>query len=162
MMPSENRDKIKLVLSILVCLFAAAVGGLLTAPHVGNWYRALLKPPLNPPSWVFGPVWTVLYVLMGIALYLVWRKIPLGKDETRAIAWFFIQLFLNVMWSFCFFYLKNPGLAFFEIVLLWTSIAVTIWMFRRVTLSAGVLLLPYWAWVSFAGYLNFAIWRLNA
>lgn len=161
-MPSENRDKIKLVLSILVCLFAAAVGGLLTAPHVGNWYRALLKPPLNPPSWVFGPVWTVLYVLMGIALYLVWRKIPLGKDETRAIAWFFIQLFLNVMWSFCFFYLKNPGLAFFEIVLLWTSIAVTIWMFRRVTLSAGVLLLPYWAWVSFAGYLNFAIWRLNA
>lgn len=161
-MPSENRDKIKLVLSILVCLFAAAIGGLLTAPHVGNWYRALLKPPLNPPSWVFGPVWTVLYVLMGIALYLVWRKIPLGKDETRAIAWFFIQLFLNVMWSFCFFYLKNPGLAFFEIVLLWTSIAVTIWMFRRVTLSAGVLLLPYWAWVSFAGYLNFAIWRLNA
>jgi tryptophan-rich sensory protein len=161
-MLQNKSEKFKLFIAIGICLAAGLLGSVFTVSSVGTWYRALLKPSANPPSWVFGAVWTVLYVMMGIALFEVWKQRPLGKEQTRGITWFFIQLFLNVLWSFFFFYMRQPGLAFFEIILFWLAIATTLWMFARRSLTAAALLLPYLAWVSFATYLNFAIWRLNS
>lgn len=150
----------KFAISLGACLGAGALGSVWTS-SVRGWYPTLQKPPLNPPSWVFGPVWTTLYILMGIALYLVWKQTPLDRNQQRSMAWFWIQLFLNTLWSFLFFNLRAPGLAFLEILLLWISIAVTIVFFGRTSRTAALLLLPYLAWVSFATYLNFGIWRLN-
>jgi tryptophan-rich sensory protein len=161
LMPQTNKDKTKLALSIIICLAVGGLGSFFTASSVGSWYQTLQKPPLNPPSWVFGPVWTTLYVLMGIALYLIWKQSPLDEKGRRAFAWFFIQLALNFLWSFFFFYLRQPGLAFFEIIFLWLAIAITMWNFSLKSSLAAWLLFPYIAWVSFAMYINFTIWRLN-
>lgn len=133
-----------------------------TISSVNTWYRYLAKPPWTPPSWVFGPVWTTLYILMGFALYLVWKSAPLGRNETRALTWFFIQLGLNVLWSFFFFYLRDEGLAYYEIMLLWLAIAISIGTFARVSLTAAALMLPYLMWVSFAAYLNAVIFNINS
>lgn len=152
----------KLALSILLCLGAGGFGSLFTASSVGTWYRTLEKPFFNPPGWVFGPVWTTLYVLMGVALYLVWNDAPDGVAKSRAMTWFFVQLALNVLWSFCFFYLRSPALASIEVLLLLFSIAVTASYFWRFSRVAGVLLLPYIAWTSFATLLTITIWRLNS
>lgn len=160
-MPMERREKFKLVAALVLCVTAGFIGSLFTSSGVDSWYQSLQKPPFNPPSWVFGPVWTLLYLMMGGALYLVWKRDPLEKPETRALTWFFIQLALNVLWSFFFFYLRQPALAFFEIIFLWLAIIVTVVHFFRINRWAGVLLLPYLVWVSFAAVLNFAIWRLN-
>lgn len=151
----------KLVVSILLCEGAGILGIPFTLAGMHGWYQALQKPALNPPGWIFGPVWTVLFFLMGIALYLVWNRTQLQKQETRAMTWFFVQLALNILWTFFFFFLRAPALAFFEIILLWLAIAVTIYHFWRVSVVAGLLLIPYLAWVSFATYLNFMLWRLN-
>lgn len=159
--PETTPHRWKLIASILLCQAAGVLGIPFTMAGMRGWYQALEKPALNPPSWIFGPVWTALFLMMGLALYLVWNRTPLQKRETRALTWFFIQLALNVLWSFFFFYLRAPGLAFFEIVLLWLAIAVTIFHFWRISYVAGVLLLPYIFWVSFAAYLNFMLWRLN-
>ncbi len=155
---SAARQVAGLVLSILVCFAAAGLGSTWTAKSVGTWYRALDKPTWNPPSWVFGPVWSVLYLLMGISLWLVWRRVGLLALPVGVFA---IQLVLNAAWSGLFFGLQNPGAAFAEIVVLWAAIVATIVVFWRVTPVAGALLLPYIAWVSFAAVLNFTIWRLN-
>jgi tryptophan-rich sensory protein len=151
----------KLIAAILVCQGAGLLGTLFTAVGLKSWYGTLIKPSFNPPGWVFGPVWTTLFVMMGVALYLVWNRTPSGEAESRAMTWFFVQLALNVLWSFCFFTLKSPLLGFIEILFLLAAIVVTIVSFWQVSRTAGVLLLPYLAWVSFATFLTFSIWRLN-
>jgi len=156
---------LKLVISIGVSLGAGAIGSFFTAPAVqSNWYLELIKPAFNPPSWVFGPVWTTLYILMGISLFLIWKINPSEArpgERRRAVILFFIQLVLNVFWSIIFFGLHSLGGAFIEIVFLWLTILATIIAFAKISKSAAWLLAPYILWVSFAVYLNFAIWLLN-
>ena len=153
------------VLALIVCgvscYGAAAVGGLFTARAVADWYPTLAKPSWTPPSWVFGPVWTVLYGMMALAAWLVWLRRG-RRPWGAAVVVFVVQLVLNAAWSPLFFGLHRPGIAFVDIAALWAALAVTVWLFFRVRWAAGVLLAPYLLWVSFAGALNFAIWRLNA
>jgi tryptophan-rich sensory protein len=127
----------------------------------GAWYDSLVKPAWTPPGVVFGPVWTVLYILMGAAAWLVWRRAGFS-GATFPLSLFIAQLVLNTLWSYLFFGLKNPGLAFVEIVVLWAAILTVLAGFWRVRPLAGVLLVPYLAWVTFAAGLNLQIWRLNA
>lgn len=152
---------VKLFLSIALPLLVGFTSGYFTVTGVESWYSTIQKPSWNPPNWVFGPVWTTLYVMMGIALYLVWRGEPGGRDKKRALCLFAAQLTLNFFWSFIFFYLQEPGWAFAEIVLLWLLILATIFSFARVSRPAAWLLVPYISWVSFAAILNYAIWQLN-
>jgi benzodiazapine receptor len=126
----------------------------------GAWYDQLVKPGFTPPDWIFGPVWTILYLMIGMAAWLVWRERGF-VGATSALSLFVVQLVLNGLWSFIFFGLKRPGLAFGEIVLLWLAISGTLIAFWRVTTLAGLLFAPYWLWVSFAALLNFSLWRLN-
>ncbi len=152
---------LRLVISVGAPLLVGALSGFATARSVTGWYVTLRKPVFNPPSWIFGPVWTALYVLMGIALYLVWRN---GWDRNAvrwAVALFAVQLALNGLWSLLFFGMQSPGWAFVEILLLWAAIATTLVAFWRVELLAGALLIPYLLWVSFAVLLNGSIWTLN-
>jgi tryptophan-rich sensory protein len=138
--------------------FAAAWAGSRFPP--GAWYAGLVKPALTPPSWVFGPVWTLLYILMGVAAWMVWQRrgragVPL------ALTLFLLQLGLNVLWSFLFFGLQQPGLALLDIIALWLAILASLLAFRRLHRPAAGLLVPYLLWVSFAIYLNLQFWRLN-
>jgi len=126
----------------------------------GEWYASLKKPAWNPPGWVFGPVWTALYAMMAVAAWLVWRRGGFSTHR-KPLVIFLVQLVLNAGWTPLFFGLHSPGLAFAEIVLLWLAIAATIVVFRPVSRTAMLLLVPYLAWVSFATALNFALWRLN-
>lgn len=126
----------------------------------GEWYANLTKPSWNPPAAVFGPVWTLLYLLMGISSGLVWRRAGFA-GEPLAMGLFCFQLILNALWSYLFFGLQRPDLAFFEIVLLWLAILATLVLFWRISMAAGALLLPYLAWVTFAAILNLQLWRLN-
>lgn len=146
-----------LMLAIVICLAVGAGGALLTRPQLGSWYRRLRKPRWNPPDALFGPVWTVLYVMMAVAAWLVWRT---GASWWRLVP-FIVQLALNLGWSGLFFALRRPGLALVELALLWASIAVTIVVFAPVSGPAALLLLPYLSWVTFAGALNLRIWSLN-
>lgn len=147
----------KLLISISLPFLASAIGGFFTVSSVSSWYVTLVKPPFNPPSWIFGPVWSILYLLMGIALYLVWIK----KDDVKVFLIFGIQLILNVLWSILFFGAQAPLFAFIEIVFLWIAILVTIIYFYRINKFSAYLLIPYILWVSFAAVLNFAIFYLN-
>ncbi len=151
---------IGLVVFLVVCFAAAGIGGAVTAPKIDNWYATLAKPAWNPPDWVFGPVWSALYFCMAIAAWLVWRQGGLVAAATP-LAWFTTQLVLNLCWSCLFFGLQEPGVAFFEVLLLWAAIAVTMVAFWRRSAIAGLLLAPYLAWVTFASVLNCVIWRLN-
>jgi len=152
---------VKLVASITVPLAVGVLSGFATARGVAEWYPTLAKPAFTPPSWVFGPVWTLLYLMMGFAAFLVWQW-GIGADGVRiALAAFLVQLALNGLWSVLFFGMRAPGAALIDIVLLWLAIAVTAWLFWRVVHVAGVLMLPYLAWVTFAAALNGAIWSLN-
>ena len=150
-----------LALFVILSFGAAGLGGLFTASSVGSWYAALRKPVWTPPSGVFGPVWSVLYLLMGVSAWLVWYRHGL-RDAALPLALFVVQLILNAAWSGLFFGLQRPDLAFAEIVLLWGAILATTIAFGRATPGAGWLMLPYLLWVTFAAGLNFAIWRLNA
>jgi benzodiazapine receptor len=152
---------IKLAVSILICLAAGSVGSIFTTPSIPNWYASLQKPSFNPPNWVFGPVWTTLFVLMGISLYIVWSRGLQNKKIRKAIFVFGLQLLLNILWSILFFGLKSPLLAFLEIIILWFAISITIIQFFKISKGAGLLLLPYILWVSFASILNFFIVKLN-
>lgn len=145
----------KLVLCILLCEGAGIIGSIFTLNSVATWYVVLQKPFFNPPSWIFGPVWTTLYFLMGISLFLVW-----GKKKTN-FKWFWAQLALNVLWSIVFFGMKSPLLAFFVIILLWLSIFNTIQSFKPIDKRSAYLLYPYLGWVSFALLLNLSITILN-
>lgn len=146
---------------VVACEALGAIGSVFTVPSIPTWYAALEKPFLNPPNWIFGPVWTTLFALMGIAAFLVWRK-GLGKQQAKAALLLFgIQLLLNVLWSVLFFGWHMPSLAFIDIAALWIMILGTIILFSRVSRPAAYLLLPYLAWVTFASYLNLMIWSLN-
>ena len=150
-----------MVLSIGVCFLVAGIGSFFTTSAIDTWYTTLQKPFFNPPNWVFGPVWTLLYLLMGISLYLVWIT-KIGREKKQqAITFFFIQLALNVLWSILFFGLKSPSAAFVGIVLLWLAIFLTIKNFLKISRVAGWLLIPYIAWASFASVLNLSIIILN-
>jgi benzodiazapine receptor len=154
-------DAFKLVTAIVVSELAGIVGSVFTAPSIGSWYANVVKPELNPSSWVFGPVWTTLFALMGIAAFLIWKKGLERRDVRMALGVFAAQLVLNTLWSIIFFGLQSPGGALVEIFFLWLAILITIVMFARISKTAAWLLVPYIAWVSFAAYLNFAIWLLN-
>lgn len=155
-----RRDWVVLAVFIVVCFGAAGLGSWFTTPSLDSWYAELRKPAWNPPSWIFAPVWSALYLLMAIAAWLVWRRAGFTSGG-RALALFAVQLVLNVAWSALFFGMHNPGAAFIDIVLLWLAIAATIAAFRQFTPAAAWMLVPYLAWVTFAGALNFTIWRLN-
>jgi benzodiazapine receptor len=149
-----------LALCLAICFAAAGIGSLFTTPSVGGWYAGIAKPWWTPPNWIFGPVWSTLYVMMAVAAWLVWRR---GGDEMRlALTLFAAQLALNVAWSVMFFALRLPGAAFAEILLLWLAIGATTLTFGRISRAAALLFVPYFAWVGFAAILNLAIWRLNA
>lgn len=174
---------IKLITSIIICELAGVVGAVFTTPEIDSWYKILKRPAASPPNWVFGPVWTTLFILMGISLYLVWDKKWQPKNKTGAedykmnplskkffsgkwkeinIALIFVtQLILNVLWSFIFFGMHSVDVAFFEILMLWFAIIFTIINFYRVSKTAALLLIPYILWVSLATVLNFYIWVLN-
>jgi tryptophan-rich sensory protein len=154
-------NTIKLILAVAVPLAVGGLSGLATARGVDTWYPTLAKPSFNPPAWVFGPTWTVLYILMGVALFLVWRQGPSAQGVRFALTVFAVQLVLNALWSIIFFGMQSPAWAFVEIILLWLAILATLWAFWRVTPAAGWLLVPYLAWVSFATVLNGSIWVLN-
>lgn len=149
----------RLILSIVLCQSVGIVAGFLTAQSVKTWYLTLAKPWFTPPGWVFGPAWILLYLLMGIALYLVWQKT--GSLSTPAAVVFMLQLALNGAWSLIFFGLRSPFWGFVEIALLLAAIIGTILLFWRITPTAGALLVPYLLWVSFASILNYSIWQLN-
>lgn len=147
----------RLTLCIVVCLGAGWLGSLLTRPALTIWYEGLSKPNWTPPNWLFAPVWTILYVTMGVAACLVWRR---GSLTAVPMQLFLLQLLLNVAWSAVFFRFRSPGWAFLEIVALWCAILFTAIAFGRA--SPVALMIPYLVWVSYAAALNFAIWRLNS
>lgn len=157
---ASRREIAGLVGFLAACFAAGLAGSLVTGPAISEWYESLRKPSWNPPNWVFGPVWTALYAMMGVAAWRVWRK--KGFSGARvALVLFFIQLALNAAWTFIFFGARSPGWAFAEIVLLWVMILETTLHFRRHDAAAGYAMLPYQLWVSFAAVLNFAIWMMN-
>jgi benzodiazapine receptor len=153
---------VKLIVATVVCELAGIIGSVFTAPSIASWYAGITKPALNPPSWVFGPVWTTLFALMGISAFLIWKKGLDRRDVKIAIGIFIGQLVLNTLWSIIFFGLHSPAGALVEIVFLWLAILATIIVFAKISKLAAWLLVPYILWVSFAGYLNFMIWALNS
>ena len=154
-------DTLKLVVCLAGCISAGLIGSLVTRDAISNWYVFLVKPAFAPPNWLFAPAWTLLYILMGVALFLVWRK-GTGQPHVReSIIIFIIQLVLNATWSFAFFGLKSPVAGLINIVLLWLAILLTIISFFRVSRIAACLLIPYIIWVSFATALNYSIYLMN-
>ncbi len=137
------------------------MGSFFTTSSVITWYPTLVKPSFNPPSWLFGPVWTILYIMIGVSLYLVWASKAKMKIKRKAYKIFGVQLILNSLWSIVFFGMQQPAGAFLVIALLWISIIYNALVFYRISKPAGYLLVPYFLWVSFASVLNFAIWILN-
>ena len=155
-------DQKKLIFSIFICLFAGFIGSYFTTPAIPTWFATLQKPSFAPPNWVFAPVWTSLYILMGISLFLVWQKGREDKTVKAAIYLFAGQLVLNALWSFVFFGLRSPLLGLIEIIILWIAILATILSFMKISRTAAYLLIPYILWVSFASIVNFSIWSLNS
>lgn len=165
---------VKLIVALLICQIAGALGAIFTTPAIATWYATLSKPGFNPPNWIFAPVWTALFLIMGCSLYLVWIKTAKGRKNTKkqiaqfeqqkkaAYLAFGIQLLLNVVWSILFFGAKSPFYAFIDILALWAAIFMTMRTFSRISKTAAWLLLPYILWVSFAVILNFSILLLNA
>ncbi len=146
---------------IVACLAAGAIGFVFTRNAIPTWYAALEKPPFNPPNWLFAPVWTLLYILMGVAAFLVWRKGLENRQVRTALIVFLVQLILNALWSVVFFGLELPLYGFIVIVFLWLAILLTVLKFYRISLASSVLLWPYLLWVTFAAVLNESIWLLN-
>ncbi len=157
----STADSFKLLVSLFLCLGAGAVGSLFTRPAIPAWYAGLKKPSLTPPAWVFAPVWITLYLLMGLALFLVWRKGVSTVGVRPALTVFALQLVLNAAWSGLFFGLRSTRAGLAGIILLWTVLALTMYLFLRLDPVAAGLLLPYLLWVSFAARLAWGLWRLN-
>ena len=156
-------NKITRILSIVVtCLVVGYFSGIVTRSSITTWYPTLIKPSFNPPNWVFAPVWSMLYIMMGLAAGLVWNRIDFEKEAVKkALQFFAIQLALNALWSYLFFGLKNPMLAGLEIIILWLMIYETYIQFSKINKISGYLFIPYLLWVSFAAVLNGSIWWLN-
>jgi tryptophan-rich sensory protein len=155
------RDILKLVVSIVACLAAGAIGSVFTRSAIPTWYATLEKPFFTPPNWLFAPAWTLLYILMGVAAFLVWRKGLKNRGVRIALIVFLIQLVLNALWSVVFFGLESPLYGLIVISILWIAILVTIIKFFRISRVASVLMWPYLLWVTFAAGLNASIWLLN-
>jgi tryptophan-rich sensory protein len=153
---------LKLIISISIPLIIGFTSGFFTITGVGSWYQTIQKPSWNPPGWIFGPVWTTLYVLMGISLFLIWKSSADKEVKQTAILLFSLQLVLNFFWSFIFFNQQQVGWALVEIIVLWFAILVTIFSFSKINNTAAWLLVPYISWVSFATILNYTIWKLNS
>jgi len=151
----------KFIFSLLVCLAAGFLGSIFTTPSIPTWYASLTKPSFNPPNWLFAPVWTMLFILMGISAFLVWQKGLKKKGVKKALGFFLAQLIFNVLWSFLFFKFHSPFLALLDIIFLWFLILLTLFKFFKINNTAGLLLIPYLLWVSFASILNYAVYRLN-
>jgi benzodiazapine receptor len=157
----KTKDVITLVISILICQGAGFIGSLFTRPSIPTWYATLVKPPFTPPNGIFAPVWITLFLLMGISLFLIWRRRLAERKVRVALGCFGSQLLFNILWSVLFFGLRSPLAGFIDIAVLWVAIALTIFYFLKISKTAGVLLMPYIVWVSFAAVLNGYIWRLN-
>jgi tryptophan-rich sensory protein len=152
---------IKAILCILLCLSAGGIGSAFTTAAIPEWYATLVKPSFSPPNWIFAPVWTLLYILMGLAASLVWQKGLQSPQVRAALVIFLLQLILNMVWSFLFFGLRSPLYGLVDILFLWAMILVTIAAFSKVSTLAAALLVPYVLWVTFATGLNFGIFLLN-
>jgi tryptophan-rich sensory protein len=150
----------KFIISLGLPLLVGFIGSLFTAQSVNTWYRTLKKPSFTPPNWLFAPAWTLLFILMGVAFYLIWQK-DFGSRPRPYITIYALQLFFNLLWSFFFFTLRNPLLSFCEIIILWFLILLNTIVFFKVSRIAGFLLIPYLLWVTFAGFLNFFLYVLN-
>lgn len=158
----SGKDILRLIAACGASLSAGVIGSLATGPSgFRPWYSAIQKPSFTPPAWVFAPVWTTLYILMGVAAFLVWRRGLDSRAVRAALAWFLGQLVLNALWSPVFFGWHRIGLALIVLVLLWIVLVVTVWRFGAISKVAAGLLTPYLLWVSFAGVLNASIWWLN-
>ena len=153
---------LKIVLVVVLCVTVGYLSGLVTRESILTWYVTLNKPSFNPPNWVFAPVWTLLYIIMGVAAGMIWTSNSEEQTTKKALGFFAIQLGLNALWSYLFFGLHNPLLALIEIILLWLMIFETYNMFKKINKTSGLLLFPYLAWVSFATILNASIWWLNS
>jgi translocator protein len=151
----------KLFIAILIPLLVGGTASFFTASGVDGWYAVANKPWFNPPNWIFAPVWTTLYIMIGIALFLVWKSDADKSIKQTAIILFAVQLTLNFFWSFIFFKMQQPCWAFAEIIVMWLMILLTIIWFGKISSTAAWLLVPYICWVSFASVLNYAIWKLN-
>lgn len=151
----------KIALGVIGCELAGALGLIWTGPGVREWYPTLLQPPWTPPPAWFGPIWMVLYALMGVAFGLVWARVGQTTREKRAMIWFGAQLALGAAWSAVFFGMRSPGWGYAVILLLWLALAATLWLFSKISRAAGWLLAPTLAWITFASALNFAILSLN-
>jgi translocator protein len=156
----KRSNLVSVVICVAIPLLVGAISGLATATSIKTWYLSLDKPSFNPPNFVFGPVWTTLYILMGVSLYMIWRA-QKGNARTNAIRIFGIQLVLNFAWSFIFFYFHQIFFALLEIIMIWIGVLLMIIIFRRVDKTAAYLQIPYLLWVSFASVLNASIWILN-
>jgi len=156
----SKSEWLALLLFVVICFAAAGLGSVATSPEIPKWYAGLRKPSWTPPNWLFGPVWTALYLAMAVAAWLVWRRkgIEGGRAELTLFA---LQLVLNTAWSFIFFKLHSLSWSFAEIAALWIAIAATLVTFAQTSTLSALLLAPYLAWVSYAAALNFAIWRMN-
>lgn len=157
---TRMRNTVGFSVFLALCLAVAALGGAATASSVGTWYPSLAKPPFNPPNWIFAPVWTTLYFMMAIAAWRVWRRDGL-RQARSALTLFALQLVLNLAWSVLFFGMRMIGAALVEIIVLLLAIVATTLVFWQRNRVAGMLFLPYAAWVAFATVLNAALWRLN-
>jgi translocator protein len=155
------QNALKLIISIAIPVAVGGLSGLFTINGVEGWYQTIAKPAWNPPNWIFGPVWTTLYMMMGISLYLVWKSDASEILKKTAITLFAIQLVLNFCWSIIFFHQQQIGWALVEIIVMWIAIVLTIFAFGNVSKVAAWLLVPYIAWVSFATILNYTLWKLN-
>jgi tryptophan-rich sensory protein len=152
---------LKLIFFILLCQLAGGIGSYFTTPAIPAWYAGLKKPFMTPPDWLFAPIWITLYVLMGIAVFLVWRESGYGKPRQKSLFLFGIQLALNALWPFLFFGLRSPLAGLIGIVALTAAIFFTLRLFLRISYPAGILMIPYLLWAGYAAGLNFSIYLLN-
>lgn len=155
------KNLFKLIISVLICEAVGLLATPFTISAIDNWYKYLIKPSFSPPDWIFGPVWTILYLMMGVSFYLIWVKGKTYKKMYYSVNIFAFQLFLNFLWSVLFFGLRAPLLGFIDIIFLLTVILFNIFIFYRTSKPAAYLLIPYFLWVLFATFLNFAIVIFN-
>jgi translocator protein len=160
-MSTKAINILKFIVSLIIPLGLGALAGMATSEAIPEWFATLNRPSFSPPNWLFGPVWTILYILLGISFFLVWKQVP-GTDRNRALFAFGVQMVLNFAWSFIFFYFKMLQLALIEILVLWLSILVMMLWFYRVKPLAAYLNIPYLLWVTFATVLNAAYYFLNS
>ncbi len=155
------RKALRLMFAVALCEIAGLVGAFYTSQAIPTWYAGLIKSELTPPSWIFAPVWTTLFALMGIAVFIIWHKGPRRTDVRVAVVFFAMQLILNVAWSYIFFGMHAPGKALIDILLLWSMIMLTTLTFHPISKIAAWLMVPYLLWVTFAAYLNLTVWLFN-